>query len=66
MHVNFGVKCIGRRRGYYTDNGEDAIVMWSYSIYAPRFRKALDANLARIDADVAGLRRDPPLTRTDR
>ncbi|HUE67130.1 MAG TPA: hypothetical protein VMP38_03030, partial [Candidatus Acidoferrum sp.] len=24
---------IGRRKGYYTDNGEDAIVMWSDSIH---------------------------------
>src|SRR5207302_1260772 len=54
-------KVIGWRRGYYTDNGEDAIVMWSDSIYSPRFRRAFEENLARIDADVAGLRRDPPL-----
>jgi hypothetical protein len=30
---------IGRRRGYYTDNNEDAIVMWSDSIQAPSFKK---------------------------
>jgi [ribosomal protein S18]-alanine N-acetyltransferase len=62
MYENFGFKVIGRRRGYYTDNGEDAIVMWSDSIYSPRFRKAFELNLARIDGDVAGLRREKPLT----
>jgi ribosomal-protein-alanine N-acetyltransferase len=62
MYESFGFKVIGRRRGYYTDNGEDAIVMWSDSIYAPRFRRAFEANLARIEEDVRGLRREllPP------
>jgi ribosomal-protein-alanine N-acetyltransferase len=58
MYEGFGFKVIGRRRGYYTDNGEDAIVMWSDSIYSPRFRKAFEANLSRVEADVRGLRRD--------
>ena len=59
MYEGFGFKVIGRRRGYYTDNGEDAIVMWSDSIYSTRFRSAYDANLERIDGPVAGLRREP-------
>ena len=58
MYENFGFKVIGRRKGYYTDNGEDAIVMWSDSIYSPRFRKAFEENLARIDIEVGGLRRE--------
>jgi [ribosomal protein S18]-alanine N-acetyltransferase len=58
MYEAFGFKVIGRRKGYYTDNGEDAIVMWSDSIHSPRFRKAYEANLERIEADVKGLRRD--------
>ena len=58
MYETFGFKVIGRRKGYYTDNGEDAIVMWSDSIHAPRFRRAYESNLKRIEADVRGLRRD--------
>jgi ribosomal-protein-alanine N-acetyltransferase len=58
MYEGFGFKVIGRRKGYYTDNGEDAIVMWSDSIYAPRFRQAYEANLERIDTPVRGLRRE--------
>ncbi|MGH7763823.1 MAG: ribosomal protein S18-alanine N-acetyltransferase [Candidatus Dormibacteraceae bacterium] len=58
MYEAFGFKVIGRRKGYYTDNGEDAIVMWSDSIHSPRFRRAYETNLERIDADVRGLRRD--------
>jgi ribosomal-protein-alanine N-acetyltransferase len=63
MYENFGFKVIGRRKGYYTDNGEDAIVMWSDSIYSPRFRRAYEANLERIDVPVRGLRREAGPTR---
>ena len=58
LYETFGFKVIGRRPGYYTDNGEDAIVMWSDSIYAPRFRRAYEANLLRIEGDIKGLRRE--------
>src|SRR3989441_5503931 len=58
LYEAFSFKVIGRRKGYYTDNGEDAIVMWSDSIHSPRFRRAYEANLERIEADVRGLRRD--------
>lgn len=58
MYEAFGFKVIGRRKGYYTDNGEDAIVMWSDSIHSPRFRRAYESNLERIDAEVRGLRRE--------
>lgn len=58
MYEAFGFKVIGRRKGYYTDNGEDAIVMWSDSIHSPRFRRAYESNLERIEADVRGLRHE--------
>jgi [ribosomal protein S18]-alanine N-acetyltransferase len=58
MYESFGFKVIGRRKGYYTDNGEDAIVMWSDSIHSPRFRKAYESNLERIESELLGLRRD--------
>jgi ribosomal-protein-alanine N-acetyltransferase len=58
MYEAFGFKVIGRRKGYYTDNGEDAIVMWSDSIYSPRFRRAFEENLNRIQTEVQGLRRE--------
>lgn len=39
LYETFGFKVMGRRRGYYTDNGEDAMVMWSDLIHAPRFKE---------------------------
>ena len=29
LYKNFGLKSVGRRKGYYIDNGEDALIMWN-------------------------------------
>ena len=57
MYEHFGFKTIGRRRAYYTDNGEDAIVMWSDCIHAPRFKQAFVDRMARHSITGMG---DPP------
>ena len=32
LYAKFGFKDAGRRKGYYLDNGEDAIIMWNTHI----------------------------------
>ena len=32
LYAKFGMKEAGRRKGYYSDNGEDAIIMWNTKI----------------------------------
>ncbi len=29
LYESFGLKSVGRRKGYYVDNGEDALIMWN-------------------------------------
>lgn len=29
LYENFGLKSVGRRKSYYLDNGEDALIMWN-------------------------------------
>ena len=58
LYERFGFKAIGRRRGYYTDNGEDAVIMWSDSIHAPEFKRRFLKILNGID--VAGVGGAPP------
>lgn len=29
LYESFGLKSVGRRKGYYLDNGEDALIMWN-------------------------------------
>lgn len=42
LYEKLGFKVIGRRRGYYTDDGEDAVVMWSDSLMSPAFQHRFD------------------------
>ena len=32
LYESFGLKSVGRRKGYYLDNGEDALIMWNTNI----------------------------------
>lgn len=32
LYESFGLRSVGRRRGYYLDNGEDAMIMWNTKI----------------------------------
>ncbi len=54
LYESFGFKAIGRRRGYYTDNGEDAIIMWSDSLHAPEFKMRLEQRLSGVDINGIG------------
>src|SRR5260370_17799305 len=51
LYEKFGFKVIGRRRGYYTDNNEDALVMCSDSIQAPAFNNPFNDILQTLDIE---------------
>jgi ribosomal-protein-alanine N-acetyltransferase len=57
LYEKFGFKVIGRRRGYYTDNNEDAIVMWSDSIHTTAFKRRFKEILDSIE--IEGLDSNP-------
>ena len=50
MYQRFGFAPAGARKGYYVDNGEDALVMWAHDIHTPEYAD----RLAGIDASIAG------------
>ena len=50
MYRRFGFAPGGARKGYYADNGEDALVMWSHDIDTPEFA----VRLAAIEASISG------------
>src|SRR5258708_9884539 len=53
LYEKLGFKVIGRRRGYYTDDGEDAVVMWSDSLLSPAFRDRYQELRNRVGQAVA-------------
>ncbi|MFB2894464.1 ribosomal protein S18-alanine N-acetyltransferase [Aerosakkonemataceae cyanobacterium BLCC-F50] len=41
LYEKFGFKLAGRRRGYYQDTGEDALVLWLNGLQYPEFTQTL-------------------------
>jgi ribosomal-protein-alanine N-acetyltransferase len=42
MYEKFGFSSLGRRKGYYQDNNEDALIMWTENIEQPHYQELLD------------------------
>ena len=42
LYQKFGFKTAGKRRGYYKDNNEDALILWLSELQQPHFFKNLD------------------------
>jgi ribosomal-protein-alanine N-acetyltransferase len=53
LYRRFGFTAAGVRRGYYADNGEDAIVMWARGVGEPEYGDLLDAHLLRVPGTTA-------------
>ncbi|MBD2136368.1 ribosomal protein S18-alanine N-acetyltransferase [Anabaena sp. FACHB-1237] len=41
LYEKFGFKTAGRRRGYYQDNNEDALILWLSQLQTPEFIEIL-------------------------
>lgn len=41
LYRKFGFQDVGRRRRYYQDNGEDALILWHHGIARPSFETCL-------------------------
>lgn len=41
LYLKYGFKPAGTRTRYYTDNSEDALIMWTESIHAPSYQERL-------------------------
>jgi [ribosomal protein S18]-alanine N-acetyltransferase len=48
LYRKYTFKEMGVRRRYYSDNGEDALVMWTDALDSDSFRAALEQNEARL------------------
>ncbi len=42
LYTKYGFKRRGIRRGYYTDNGENAVIMWAEDVDKPSYQELLD------------------------
>ena len=48
LYQKYGFHVVAVRKGYYTNNNEDALVMWVDNMQSPEFLKALRINKERL------------------
>ena len=44
LYEKYGFQSLGTRKGYYQDNNEDALIMWTENIFYDKFRLMFDEN----------------------
>lgn len=49
LYTKFGLKSLGTRKGYYQDNGEDALIMWTENIFSDKFKELYSNKLKEVD-----------------
>ena len=46
LYENQGFKCLGVIKGYYQDNYEDALIMWTENIFYDKFKSGYEKNIS--------------------
>ncbi|MBU6428107.1 MAG: ribosomal protein S18-alanine N-acetyltransferase [Cyanobacteria bacterium REEB65] len=49
LYEKYGFSSLGKRRGYYQDDGEDALVMWTENIWQDNYQARLKALQEQFD-----------------
>ena len=48
LYEKYGFKSLGERKGYYQNNNEDALIMWTENIFYDKFKNKYEENLKRL------------------
>jgi len=49
LYEKYGFKSLGIRKGYYQDNNEDALIMWTENIFYDKFKSIYEHNLRNLE-----------------
>ena len=52
LYEKYGFKSLGIRKGYYQDNNEDALIMWTENIFYDKFKKIYEENINNLDGKI--------------
>ena len=52
LYEKYGFKSLGTRIGYYQDNNEDALIMWTENIFYDKFRHIYDKNTIELEKQI--------------
>ena len=48
LYEKYGFKSLGTRKGYYQDNNEDALIMWTENIFYDKFKNKFNENKEKL------------------
>lgn len=48
LYEKYGFQSLGTRKGYYQDNNEDALIMWTENIFYDKFKEKYNANIEKL------------------
>ena len=48
LYEKYGFKSLGTRKGYYQDNNEDALIMWTENIFYEKYKNIYEKNCAEL------------------
>ena len=48
LYEKYGFKSLGLRKGYYQDNNEDALIMWTENIFYDKFKLKYSENIEKL------------------
>ena len=49
LYEKYGFKSLGTRKGYYQDNNEDALIMWTENIFYDKFKSIFSKNIESLE-----------------
>lgn len=52
LYEKYGFKSLGTRKGYYQDNNEDALIMWTENIFSDEYKKLYFENVKELEKKV--------------
>ena len=52
LYTKYGFESLGTRKGYYQDNNEDALIMWTENIFYDKFKLRFQNNKEKIKDNI--------------
>lgn len=52
LYEKYGFKSLGTRKGYYQDNNEDALIMWTENIFSDEYKELFRINKENLEKKI--------------
>lgn len=52
LYEKYGFKSLGSRKGYYQNNNEDALIMWTENIFWDKFKSLYQSNVEKLKEQI--------------